>query len=249
MIKGTLGDSIDIHLGGMDLKFPHHECEIAQSEIAYGKSLAKYWMHNGFINMSGEKMSKSLGNIKSVIDLIKVYDPLDIRYFLMTSHYRSPLDFNDMNIKQAVESRLKIQNFWDRITEIKEYGGYNLSSELLDEFLVGFKNALKDDLNTSEALSVYFDLVNTINGLLDDEVFSLNSFSKLINFIQKIDKVFGLIRYEKGTLNEEQTKLFEERIKARIEKKYELSDRLRDQLFDLGVQVKDGKEGSSYRLL
>lgn len=249
MIKGTLGDSIDIHLGGMDLKFPHHECEIAQSEMAYNKPLAKYWMHNGFINMSGEKMSKSLGNIKSVIDLIKVYDPLDIRYFLMTSHYRSPLDFNDMNLKQAIAARLKIQNFWDRITEIEEYGSYYLSNELLEEFLAGFKNALKDDLNTSEALSVYFDLINTVNGLLDDEAFSSESLKKLIVFLREIDSVFGLIRYEKGVLNEEQAQLFEERKQARDEKNYELSDRLRDQLFDLGVQVKDSKDGSSFRLL
>ena len=249
MIKGILGDTIDIHMGGMDLKFPHHECEIAQSECAHGKPLANYWVHNGFINMSGEKMSKSLGNIKSVIDLIKVYDPLDIRYFLMSVHYRSPLDFNDQNIKQAVQSRAKIQNLWDRIGDVSEFGNFEISNDLIDDFMNRIKDALRDDINISEALSVYFDIVTTFNNLLDDELLSRNSIESLSNFLRNVDDLFGLIRYEKGVLNNDQKELFEERLEARLNKDYQLSDKLRDELFEMGVQVMDGADGSTYRLL
>lgn len=249
MIEGIFGDTIDIHMGGMDLKFPHHECEIAQSECSCGRPLANYWLHNGFINMSGEKMSKSLGNIKSVIDLIKVYDPLDIRYFLMSVHYRSPLDFNDQNIKQAIQSRAKIQNLWDRLIDLSSDGSYELSKDLLDDFVVRLKDALSDDLNTSEALSVLFDVVTTFNNLLDDEEFSVKTKENALDFLRSVDKVFGLIRYEKGELSEEQKRIFDERVTARQNKDYALSDKLRDDLFGLGVQVMDGPEGSTYRLL
>ena len=261
MIKGILGDTIDIHMGGMDLKFPHHECEIAQSECAHGKPLANFWVHNGFINMSGEKMSKSLGNIKSVIDLIKVYDPLDIRYFLMSVHYRSPLDFNDQNIKQAIQSRAKIQNVWKRLNDYRLFKSEFVNNKALSakqsvvitkefkKFNTLIKNAIEDDLNVSKALSVYFSIVSWINLFLDNEDPTPESVAKMKFLLEEIDKYFDLISTDRVTLTKEQSKLFIERLKAKEQGNYELSDKLRDELFEMGVQVMDSADGSTYRLL
>jgi cysteinyl-tRNA synthetase len=250
MIKGILGDTIDIHMGGMDLKFPHHECEIAQSECAHGKPLANFWVHNGFINMSGEKMSKSLGNIKSVIDLIKVYDPLDIRYFLMSVHYRSPLDFNDQNIKQAIQSRARIQNLWDRLCEITTYGLYDGSNlGHCNALYLSFSEAIKNDLNISQALSDLFEFINSVNRILDSHSLTFEYVDLLKKTLIKIDKVLGVLRTEKTELSVEQKELFDKRVIARENKDYEESDRLRDELLALGVQVLDSAEGSTYRVI
>lgn len=249
MIKSILGDTIDIHMGGMDLKFPHHECEIAQSECAHGKPLANFWVHNGFINMSGEKMSKSLGNIKSVIDLIKVYDPLDIRYFLMSVHYRSPLDFNDQNIKQAVQSRARIQNLWDRMDDLKDFGGEDVDESILEEFESNLENALRDDLNTSQALAEYFEFIKEINTYLDSGDVSKESIGSIKEVMLGVDEVLGILRREQIELSEDQKELFDKRVIARKNKDYEESDRLRDELLEMGVQVMDSADGSTYRVI
>lgn len=248
MIEETLGGTIDIHAGGLDLKFPHHECEIAQSEVLTGKPLSRFWVHNGFVNMDGEKMSKSLGNIKSVIDLIKVYDPLDIRYFLMSVHYRSPIDFTVSNLKQASESRARLQNLWDRLNS-DDIGENKCDDAILKTFKGKVMESLADDLNVSEVLAVLFDLTTVLNVEIDKEMFDKDSLELIKDAILEVDKVLGIIRYEIGELNDVQGDLFEKRINAREDKDYELSDKLRDELFELGVQVMDSKDGSSYRLI
>ncbi len=248
MIKDTLGESIDIHVGGLDLKFPHNECEIAQSECVNNKKLANFWVHNGFLNMDGDKMSKSLGNIKSVIDLVKVYDPLDLRYFLMSVHYRSPLDFTDKNLKQASESRFRIQNLWDRFLDMN----LNYVDEPVDydeEVIDKFKEALSDDMNISKALAQVNEFITEVNADLDAGDLSDEELEIFRDTLLKMDQVLKVIRYEKDQLNEEQQRLFDRRVEARESKDYELSDKLRDELLSVGVQVLDGKDGTTYRLI
>lgn len=253
MIEETLGSPIDIHAGGEDLKFPHHECEIAQTEACKGHVLANYWIHNGMLNMSGEKMSKSLGNIKTVLDLVKLYDPLDIRYFLMSVHYRSPVDFTAKNINQAGNARTRLQNLWDRLSDLElddsKHGSDVFEAKDLDQFMKDIKESLGDDLNVSKALAVYFEFVTRANEVLDKVNLDLNSIVCLKNFMRKLDEFFGVLRYEQVELDEAQRTLFEQRLEARSLKDFALSDELRDKLLELGVQVMDSKDGSTYRVI
>jgi cysteinyl-tRNA synthetase len=224
MSKAILGIPIDIHGGGQDLIFPHHEDEVAQSEAAFGKKFVNFWVHNGMVNVDKVKMSKSLGNFKTIRDLLAEYQPEVLRYFVISNHYRKPIDFSKATLENAKNSYDRIKNI---IKEIKDDGKIN------DAYLKGFENALDDDLNTPEALKILWEL------LRDNDAIGK------IKTIEKMDSVFGLDLLRKETLEipEDIKIIAEERELARKAKDWKKSDVLRDKIKELGWKIIDGKEG------
>jgi cysteinyl-tRNA synthetase len=223
MTKAVLGVPFDIHGGGADLIFPHHEDELAQSEVAYGE-FVNYWIHNGLVNVEGTKMSKSLGNFRTIRDLLKEYPAMTIRYFVVSSQYDKPTDFTKQSMENAQTSYKRLRNIISQITDDKKTN---------QEYLEKFTSAMNDDLNTPKALAVLWELVR------DEKA------EGKLKTIKKMDEVFGLKLLEKEELKipEEIKKIAEERQKAREEKDWKKSDELRDLLKEKGWQVKDIKEG------
>lgn len=226
MSMKVFGPSLDIHTGAVDLIFPHHTNEIAQSEAATGKPFVKYWMHGGFLTMSEGKMSKSLGNVVYLKTLIeKGYKPLDYRYMCLTSQYRMPLAFNEETMNSAKNSYSRLKNI---IKEVKEKDDGEKENE---KYLSEFKKALEDDLNMPQALAVLWKLVR------DEKA------TGKIKTIEKMDSVFGLglLKEEKIDIPSEIKKIADERKKARNEKNFDKSDKLRDKLKEMGWEIKDVK--------
>jgi len=225
MSKTILGLPFDIHAGGQDLIFPHHEDEIAQSEAGYGEKFAKYWMHNGMVNVDNVKMSKSLGNFKTIKDLLKDYSGETIRYFILSNHYRKPTDFSKKTLNNANSSYERLKNICNELKENKEIN---------KKYLQEFEKAMNDDLNTPNALQILWKLVR------DEKA------EGKYPTIQKIDEVFGLnlLEKEKVKIPEEVKKLLQEREIARKDKDYKKSDELRDKINKLGFLVNDTKEGT-----
>ena len=245
MIKKHLGKTIDIHCGGQDLIFPHHENEIAQSECANGVSLAKFWLHNGFINVNNQKMSKSLNNFFTVREISEKYGYQPIRYLMISSHYKSPLNFSDesmINCKNALE---RLSNFRRNLEFIKKSsGGNGLSSfDLLDEFKNRFIEYMDDDLNVSGALSVVFEMVKFINNKIsENEKMTFEFVEKSISLFDEFMEVFGL-KVDNFELNlpEEIKNLIEKRKIARENKNWDKADEIRDFLKKKGYLIEDGK--------
>ncbi len=252
MSQTLLGESFDIHGGGIDLIFPHHENEIAQGEAITGKPLANYWMHNGFLNIKGEKMSKSLGNFFTARDILKLYDSEAIRMFFLSKHYRSPIDFSEELIKESMKS---VDNFYSTLKRF-EYLKWNteFSGEYFDDdFKNNFDAAMDDDFNTAKAIAVLFDLNKKIKSddILDDErkklIVTLVNLGKVLGFFQNLNlKLKPEITDLSGQLIEV---LIEIRNEARIAKNWELSDKIRDRLKKIGVELKDGKTGTDWNLI
>jgi cysteinyl-tRNA synthetase len=220
-----LGETIDIHTGAIDLIFPHHTNEIAQSESATGKKFVNYWVHGGFLTMKEVKMSKSLGNIMRLQDLKeKGYSPLDYRYLLLTSHYKSQLLFSIENLDNSKNSLKRLKNI---ILELKD------DSKTNKEYLKEFEEAINDNLDTPKALQILWNLVR------DEKAIGK------IKTIEKMDSVFGLKLLEKETIDipDEVKKLIDEREKARQNKNFKLSDELREKIKEKGFIVADSKEG------
>lgn len=248
-----LGETFDIHGGGQDLVFPHHECEIAQSEIFTGKKMANYWMHNGFVNIDGEKMSKSLNNFTTLEDTFKSFDPLIVRYLFLTTHYRAPIDFNETSLEQARSGLKRIQDFyWRVIKEGVEEESLEGQNEELDAFLKeygieAFDRFMGDDFNVSGALSVVFEVIRFVNLFLDRNL-RLTSGQKtsILEFLSKFNDVFAVLVFEEKEFSDEIKTLIESRKEARLIKDFVTSDFLRDQLTKLGVEVKDTNDGSFY---
>jgi len=231
MSTKSLGDSFDIHTGALDLKFPHHTNEIAQSEAATGKKFVKYWIHSGFLNMKDGKMSKSLGNILTLKEIReRKFDPLDFRYLTLTTHYRKPLYFSIEKLDVAKTSYQRLRNI---ISEIKADKKTN------KEYLVGFEKAIEDDFNIPEALQVLWGLVRDSKA------------EGKINTIKKMDEVFGLdlLKKEKVSIPIDIKKLVSDREKARKDKSWEKADALRKVLTKKGYSVEDTSEGSKVRKL
>lgn len=245
MIKKHLGETIDIHCGGQDLIFPHHENEIAQSECANGASLAKFWLHNGFINVDNQKMSKSLNNFFTVREISEKYGYQPIRYLMISSHYKSPLNFSDesmINCKNALE---RLSNFRRNLEFIKKSSGDNgLSSfNLLDEFKNRFVEYMDDDLNVSGALSVVFEMVKFVNSKIsENERMNIEFVDKYISLFDEFMEVFGL-KVDNFELNlpEEIKNLIEKRKIARENKNWDEADKIRDYLKKKGYLIEDGK--------
>jgi cysteinyl-tRNA synthetase len=242
MSQKILGDTLDIHGGGQDLKFPHHENEIAQSEGATGKPFANYWMHNGYINIDNKKMSKSLGNFRTVREITEQYAPIAVRLFMLSAQYRNPLNFSAELLEQA-ESGLK------RIYNCVENLNYLISSQKkgkeqeagLDEFRQRFIAVMDDDLNTADAVSVIFELVREINTLTSENEDAALA-EQCLSILRELLDVLGLWK-EEDEIPEEILALAEQRAEARAQKNWALADEIRDTLKQKGYEIKDGADG------
>lgn len=260
MAKKFLGETIDIHAGGSDLTFPHHECEIAQSESLHEKPLARYWMHNGYINIDNEKMSKSLGNGINVNELIKQYKPQALRYLILATHYRNPLNFSDQAMKQAEQSVNRIQNCVTAIqhrledARSKDHAIASSQTELeqwrqtVERLQQTFIEEMNDDFNTSDALTVVFDAVTTANRYLQQQVVYpqvLEQFAELFTFF---DRIFGLLPADDQAMHDEEIERWiAERNEARRAKNFARADEIRDLLLERGIVLEDTPQGTRWR--
>ena len=237
-----LGESIDIHMGGIDLIFPHHENEIAQSEAATGKKFVKYWLHNNYLLVNGEKMSKSLHNFYTLKDIKeKGFDPLALRFLYLTSHYRSILNFTFDSLKSAQISRLRYQSFYDKLS-MKVNGKYNPKvRKIIEKYEKEFEKRMDNDFNTPSAMASVFDFISEINKLIKKKELNSRNLKEVKKFIERIDSVFGLLRKEK--IPKEIINLLKKREVARKNKNYKLSDEIRKQINNLGYVVEDTDEG------
>lgn len=252
MSKRYLGDTIDIHAGGEDLIFPHHENEIAQSESANGVPFANYWMHNGFLNIDNKKMSKSLGNFFTVRDISEKYDLQVLRFFMLSAHYRSPLNFSAELMESAKSGLLRIKNaVADLSFKASNSSEKDLSSGEKEEFEKAlklqekFNEAMDDDLNTADAISAVFELVKLSNTTTKDGC-SEEYAKKLKDLITELMDVLGIITDkagDDGILDEEIEKLIEERQEARKNKDFARADEIRDALLEKGIVLKDTRQG------
>lgn len=244
MSQKYLGDTFDIHGGGQDLKFPHHENEIAQSEGATGKTFANYWMHNGYINIDNRKMSKSLGNFFTVRDISKEFDLLAVRLFMLSSHYRNPINFSRDLIVQAEAALSRIANCRENLRFVAEAGKSEAKKELdLESFRQRFIDAMDDDLNTADAIGVIFDLVKELNTAFSQGGDAAQA-KEGLGMLDELLGVLGLIKEEREEeIPSEIQALAEERAKARKAKDWARADAIRDQLKEAGYELKDTPEG------
>ena len=243
------GGQFDIHGGGLDLIFPHHEAEIAQMESATGKKpMAKYWLHTGFLNVNGEKMSKSLGNFITIGDLLEEYDPHVFRYFVLSTHYRSPIDFSDDALLQSQNSLKRIQKVMKAADEFleSEVTCENKNDEKYLRLLHGtkekFLNAMDNDFNTPVALSTIFNLVKYINKGINEKKISKKVFKELKDLLNELGDILGLtfsVESNKSNSDELINILIDVREKLRKKKDYELSDEIRSRLKDTGINLED----------
>ena len=255
MSKKYLGDEIDIHAGGEDLIFPHHENEIAQSEAANGCEFSKYWMHNGFLNINNKKMSKSLGNFFTVRDISEKYDLQVLRFFMLSAHYRSPLNFSDDLMESAKNGLERIITSGAKIRDIISNGKdgkvTDAEAKLLDEakeYITKFEEAMDDDCNTANAISAVFELVKFANSNLNEE--STKEFAAgVYEILDKLCNVLGII------LEKEEEKVgdedyIEEMIAKRAQEKkdrdFAMADQIRDELAAKGIVLKDTREGTKW---
>jgi len=254
MSKKYLGEQIDIHAGGEDLVFPHHENEIAQSEAANGKEFSKYWMHNAFLNIDNRKMSKSLGNFRTVREISEQYDLQVLRFFMLSAHYRSPLNFSaDLmeasknGLDRIVTAVANLQHLAGATTIEVMTEGEKAAFAKTEDYVKGFENAMEDDFNTADAVSSVFELVKyantTANGNSSKEY--LNGLRALII---KLTDVLGLIvEKEEELLAEDIEALIEERQAARKAKNFQRADEIRNDLLEKGIILEDTREGVKWR--
>ena len=253
MAKKYLGDEIDIHAGGEDLIFPHHENEIAQSEAANGKEFSKYWMHNGFLNIDNKKMSKSLGNFFTVREIGEKYDLQVLRFFMLSAHYRSPLNFSAELMEAAKNGLERICTAAENLKRLAEGASGEMSAkeqDLLresDAFVQKYEAAMEDDFNTADAVSAVFEYVKFCNTNASGEN-SKAFLQALFDRLKVLCDVLGII-VEKETeiLDEEIENLIAERQAARKEKNFARADEIRDQLAAMGIILKDTREGVTWK--
>lgn len=249
MSRKYLGKTIDIHAGGADLIFPHHENEIAQSECANGCKFVNYWLHNGFVTINKEKMSKSLGNFLTIDDLLKNYDSNTIRFFILTNHYRMPVEFSDEALQSAAAGVKRMLNA--KRTPVDE----NLDITKFDEYKE-FVDAMDDDLNTSKALAVLFELTNKANKDEEGAFTVLYKLASTLGFTfekqklseDELQNVVKSLNADLGTNYKNMDDVIAERKKARVEKNWAVADSIRVGLDKLGIVLKDGKEGTDWEV-
>ena len=249
MSKKYIGDVIDIHAGGEDLIFPHHENEIAQSEAANGTEFARYWMHNGFLKINNEKMSKSLGNFFTVREIAEKYPLQVIRFFMLSAHYRSPLNFSADLVEASKNGLERILTAVDRLKSISGTEGEvdKAVADEMDAFVKKYEAAMDDDLNTADAISVIFELVKYANVNVTED--STKSTVKLVlNTVTKLCDILGIITEKKEEiLDSDIEALIEERQAARRAKNFARADEIRDQLSDMGIILEDTREGVKWK--
>lgn len=254
MSKKYLGEQIDIHAGGEDLIFPHHENEIAQSEAANGKEFAKYWMHNGFLNIDNRKMSKSLGNFFTVREISEKYDLQILRFFMLSAHYRSPLNFSADLMEAAKTSLERILTAAENLRFLSknaDAGALTEEEEALltdsDKYVQGFEEAMDDDFNTADAIASVFELVKFINTTADGSR-SKEYLDGLYEKLFRLTDVLGIIVEKKEEmLDDEIEALIEKRQAARKERNFALADQIRDELLAKGIILEDTREGVKWK--
>ena len=242
----ALGETFDIHGGGSDLKFPHHENEIAQSECVTGKDFAKIWMHTGSLRIDKEKMSKSLGNFVTVKESLKNHSPEVLRLFLISSHYRSPLNYSDESIEEAKSS---LDRLYNSIEDLEYLSKESVKSEYSDKF----HNAMQDDFNTPSAISVLFEIARQVNSLKKDN--EIDEATKLASELYDLSSILGLLQQDPNdyfrdgiNISESQIQsLIDKRNKARAEKDFTLSDKIRDDLLEMGIALEDRNNETVWR--
>ncbi|WP_456395552.1 cysteine--tRNA ligase [Desulfurobacterium sp.] len=255
-----LGETMDIHGGGLDLIFPHHENEIAQSESYTGKTFVRYWMHNGFVMVNSEKMSKSLGNFFTIKEILEKFSPDVLRFFLISTHYRSPIDFSFERLREAKAAFERIKNFLNTRTIIENIPQIDSEGSPIDveKYINSFNEAMDDDFNTAKALGVLFEMVKEANILKDravkEQKISLNEKESLLKaaaFIKATMKTLGFKLKEERTANDMEDKLIklliDIRQKLRKEKNFKLADEIRDELKEMGIVLEDLPGGTVYR--
>lgn len=258
MSRKYLGDTIDIHGGGQDLQFPHHECEAAQSESVTGKPLANVWMHNGYINIDNEKMSKSLGNGVTVQQLRKQYDPAALRYFMLSTHYRNPLNFNAEAMEQAEKSVSRIAN---AVTNVRHaLASLNTDPSVQEDvnealqvkiasILETFDAKMQDDFNTADAITAVFEWASEANSYLQQaDSLAAGDLEALLDAFEAMNEVLGLVlEKEEELLDEEIDQLIQERNDARKAKNWARADEIRDLLTEQGIVLEDTPQGVRWR--
>lgn len=249
MSSKYLGETFDIHTGGIDLVFPHHENEIAQSEGASGKKFVNYWIHNAWVLVDGKKMAKRFNNFFTLRDLIaKGHSAKAIRYVLMNAHYRTQMNFTEDGIRDAETTVNRMIEFMDRLDEFRGLGAYN---ERLHETLVNaadkFEEAMDDDLNTPVAIAVIHELITETNRALDEKMIDGQNAREIKDQMKRFDLVLGIFEHRKEKMPEEVKELAEEREKARENKDFKKSDDLREKIRALGWEVQDTSKGPKLR--
>lgn len=246
-----LGETIDIHAGGPDLIFPHHENEIAQSEGATGKPFAKYWMHVGYLNINNEKMSKSLGNFFTAREIAARYDPEVIRFFMLSAHYRNPINFSPELLDQAGKALERLYNTIDNLahlfknTDDTEERPYFLKrlEELRDKFI----NAMDDDFNTADAISILFDISREINTVLNERS-KKNHIDRALNLLKELGGILGILKKERDVILEKEIEaLVKKREQARKEKDWATADSIREELKKKGIILEDTPAGVRWK--
>lgn len=251
-----LGETFDIHTGGSDLVFPHHENEIAQSEAATGKPFVRYWMHYGFLNIDNEKMSKSLGNFKTARDMFTTYSAESIRFLFAQTHYAAPLDFTEQSIQSAATGLQRLQNLFDRLTVLLAAKANGETPELaIKDYEKAFSEAMDDDFNSPKAMGVLFDFVSEVNqALVKHEIPSLQFVKKAHSFIKKTaGGIFGILNFQvkKSGNPELEDKLIglmlTLRTEMKLKKDFQTADLIRSELQKLGIVLQDSKDGTTFK--
>ncbi|MFC1600113.1 cysteine--tRNA ligase [Patescibacteria group bacterium] len=246
MSAAILGESIDFHAGGADLTFPHHECEVAQSETAHGKQFAKYWLHNGFININEEKMSKSLGNFITLRDMLDKYSGPVIRYLYLQTHYRAPINFTDALLEQSKQSLQRIHDFVAMVKRINNPGeAHDEVKDLIEKAINKFETAMDDDFETPNAIASLFVFITSINNLTTK--YTTEDRDIIIDYLNKINEVFQVIFPEDFEISHSLKQIIKDREEARKNKDWAKSDELRDLLKEKGVIIEDTPEGTIWK--
>ncbi len=253
MARKYLAVTIDIHCGGQDLIFPHHENEIAQSECLSGQTFANYWLHNGYINIDNQKMSKSANNFFTVREIAKEHGYEPIRYLMISSHYRSPINYSEEILAQCEAAITRLYNFKSNLKFALEKADIksDVCSFDFDHYKKKFINAMDDDLNTADAIGVVFEFIKEVNTqVLSSPEYSRETIEKIVALFEEFTNVLGLM-YEKGNsspIEEEIKKLISDREQARREKNWKLADEIRDELNRKGVAIEDTPQGTKFSL-
>lgn len=252
MVRKYLGTTIDIHGGGQDLTFPHHECEIAQTESLSGHSMARYWLHNGYININNEKMSKSLGNGITVHQILKAVSPAALRYFMLSAHYRNPLNFSDETIEQANNGLARIEtclaNLRHRLKSAGDGEADPAVTQAVGRIRAMFHEKMNDDFNTPDAITAYFELVNEANPYIGRDQVTKTSLECIVELFKEMDQILGILAPEQDELlDDEIERLIEERTEARKTKNWGRADEIRNLLTEKGIILEDTAQGIRWR--
>ncbi|WP_188204968.1 cysteine--tRNA ligase [Desemzia incerta] len=252
MATKYLGDTIDIHAGGQDLAFPHHENEIAQSEAKTGHPFAHYWMHNGFVTMDNEKMSKSLGNFVLVHDIIKQVDPQILRFFMATTQYRRPISYSMITIEEAKNNLAKLRNAYENVGHrlkdaVESIGADEEKLAQLEQFKQDFIREMDDDFNAANGITVVYELAKTMNIYSEQAEVSKVVLEAMRELMSELLQVFGITFEEETLLDEKIEQLIVERNEARAAKNFQRSDEIRDLLKAEGIILDDTPQGTRWK--